>query len=178
MMIDLREPSPAYEATFFAGFSTLTSDTERYSWFYAGPSRYKEFRELPFSEYVEQLLYLNNHPPEGFVKGIIWWAFMGHTMVGRISLRKELNDTLRLVGGHIGYIVAPDYRGRGFATEMLRQVLRTSAARAIGKLLITCDEDNLASERTILKNGGIFDSIVDEADGGKRKKRFWINLYE
>jgi len=63
----------------------------------------------------------------------------------------------------------------GVASEMLRQLLETARAKSIRRLLITCDEDNVASERTIVKNGGAFESIVRNGDKPK-KKRFWIDL--
>lgn len=41
-------------------------------------------------------------------------------------------------------------------------------------MLITCDDDNTASEKTIIANGGVFERevIVD----GQAMKRFWITL--
>lgn len=43
----------------------------------------------------------------------------------------------------------------------------------IQKLLVTCDETNKASEKTILSNGGIFEKII-EVDGCNMK-RYWID---
>jgi predicted acetyltransferase len=175
-MIELKLPSPEHELSFHVGYSQIASDSERLAWYYCGESRFTEFRNLPFEQYVKRLLHLNEHPPEDFVKGIVWWAFEDQNMVGRISMRLELNDWLQIAGGHIGYIVAPQYRGRGVATEMLRQVLETPEARSIGNLLVTCDADNIASERTICKNGGLLENIVNLPNSSKQKKRFWINL--
>lgn len=44
----------------------------------------------------------------------------------------------------------------------------------IQKFLITCKVRNLASEKTILANGGVFDKIVD--GNGEEIKRFWITI--
>ena len=97
-------------------------------------------------------------------------------MVGRISIRHELNDFLQKVGGHSGYIVAPAWRNKGVATEMLRNLLLTPKAKEIGKLLLTCDETNLASERTIFKNGGKLTQLMDKGSHRPKKKHFWIDL--
>ena len=43
----------------------------------------------------------------------------------------------------------------------------------IHKMLMTCDEGNIASEKTILANGGIYEKTLD-VDGDKIK-RFWID---
>ena len=175
-MIELKPPSPEFELSFLEGYAQLTKDSEQQMWFYCGESRFKEFRELPFKDYVQRLLYLNEHPPKDFVQCKIWWAFEEGNMVGRIAIRLQLNEILSIAGGHIGYIVAPQYRGRGVATEMLRQVLQTPEARSIEKLLVTCDADNIASERTIRKNCGILENIIDLPNSTKKKMRFWIHL--
>ena len=113
--------------------------------------------------------------PEFFVRGITFWAIMDNEVVGRIGLRLELNEELEKLGGHIGYIVRPSYRRKGIATKMLALALETDYAKDIGKLLLTCDVDNEASERTIVKNGGVFYDIV-ELESRANKKRFWIKL--
>ena len=43
--------------------------------------------------------------------------------VGIFNLRHELNDALMEGAGHIGYGIAPEWRGRGYATEGLRLLL-------------------------------------------------------
>lgn len=73
-----------------------------------------------------------------------------------------------------GYSVRPSERGHGYAKEMLRQLLPKAGALGIQKFLITCKVGNLASEKTILANGGVFDKIVD--GNGEEIKRFWITI--
>ena len=97
-------------------------------------------------------------------------------MVGRIGLRHELNDFLETHGGHIGYIVRPSWRHKGIATNMLKQVLDTGISRSIGKLLLTCDEGNIASEKTILACGGQLQDILAYDPAKPGKKRYWINV--
>jgi predicted acetyltransferase len=86
-------------------------------------------------------------------------------------LRHSLNDFLRRLGGHIGYIVVPDHRGRGHATEMLRQGLDLARSMGLEKVLVTCDEGNVASRRTIEKCGGEYEKSNSgpEAPAGKRR---------
>ncbi len=45
----------------------------------------------------------------------------------------------------------------------------------IKQALVVCDEGNIASEKTILKNGGIPDFSFTEEDGNVIK-RFWIEI--
>ena len=105
------------------------------------------------------------------------FAFAGSTIVGRVSIRHSLNPYLERVGGHIGYVVVPEYRRRGCATVILRQSLQI-AHHTLGltRVLVTCDEDNTGSIRAIEKNGGVFESVVIESADETPKRRYWINL--
>ena len=94
-------------------------------------------------------------------------------IVGIIDLRHHINHPiLGTWGGHCGYTVRPSERGKGYAKEMLRQNIENAKALGIEKMLVTCDVENTASEKTILANGGVFENII-EVDGS-RMKRYWV----
>jgi predicted acetyltransferase len=176
MSLTLHRPSIAFEQTYLAGLDELDSDGDRSAWIYLGGAAAAVIPRTDFPSYVRRLLAREQSPAKGFVPDTVYWAIRGTEMVGRISLRHELNELLLRDGGHIGYIVRPSARRQGVATEMLRQILLTDRARAIGRLLLTCDEDNLASERSIRKNGGILENVIDLGAGEQRQKRFWITV--
>ena len=93
-------------------------------------------------------------------------------LVGRISIRHELNNWLATYGGHIGYAVVPAMRRRGYATEILRQGLVIARSHGIEQVLVTCDVDNTASAGVIESCGGVFESIA--AGDGVPKRRYWF----
>ena len=115
--------------------------------------------------------------PEGRVPSTVYMAVRGEDgkVVGMIDLRHHIDHpVLGLWGGHIGYSVRPSERRKGYAKEMLRLDLEKCRERGLKKVMITCNSENTASERTILANGGGFEKEI-EAEG-ERIKRYWINL--
>jgi predicted acetyltransferase len=56
--------------------------------------------------------------------------------------------------GPVGYVVCEWKRGRGFATEALRQLLPLIRAFGLRHVDLTTDPDNIASQKVITANGG------------------------
>ena len=68
----------------------------------------------------------------------------------------------------------PSERGKGYAKEMLRLNVQNAKAMGIDKLLVICDVNNKASEKTILANGGVYENTIDV--DGSQMKRYWITV--
>jgi predicted acetyltransferase len=111
--------------------------------------------------------------PERSVPATLLAATVEGELVGRVSVRHELNDWLAAYGGHIGYAVVPSQRRRGYAIKMLRQALVVARSMGIDEALLMCDENNIASARVIERCGGELDSVVVAQDGS-RLRRYWI----
>ena len=114
--------------------------------------------------------------PKGLVPSSTYLAVRekDNYIVGMIDIRHYLNEYLTQVGGHIGYGVRKTERNKGYAKQMLKLALEKCKELKIKKVLITCDEDNIASEKVILSTNAKLEDIrnVD----GENKKRFWIDL--
>ena len=97
-------------------------------------------------------------------------------IVGMLQIRHCLNGYLAKYGGHIGYSVAPGERRRGYASRMLAAALPKCRELGLDRVLITCSVGNEGSRRTILANGGSYESTVYEPDEKEDLERYWIVL--
>lgn len=130
-----------------------------------------------WSDYVQHLDRASRATalPVPWVPATFLLAFVGDDLVGRTSIRHQLNDSLLAVGGHIGYAVLPAFRLRGFATEILVQSLVIARSHDVQRVLVTCDDGNAASVGVIERCGGVLENIIDDPSGGSPKRRYWID---
>ena len=114
--------------------------------------------------------------PEGLIPSSTYLGVRekDNYIVGMIDIRHYLNEFLKQFGGNIGYSVRKNERNKGYAKQMLKLALEKCKDLKMKKALITCDEDNMTSEKVILSANAKFEDIrtVD----GKKYKRFWIEL--
>ena len=130
-----------------------------------------------FGPYLERVGKYKNPEtvPEGMVVATFFVAVVEGKIAGRISIRHDLNEWLALVGGHIGYGVAPEFRGQGVATFMLKYGLGFLADIGVDRCFISCLPHNDASRRTIESAGGEFAGLVAHPyEEGAEYRTYWI----
>ena len=122
-----------------------------------------------FAAYVAEKVAERDHveDPDWVLNTNLWWVD-GDEYVGRMSIRHELNEWLKEVGGHIGYDVRRSRRREGHATAMLAAALTIAHELGIEQALVTCDDDNVGSRLVIERNGGVLE------DSRKGKLRYWV----
>ena len=112
----------------------------------------------------------------GRVPAVLYLAFRKRDkkLIGIIQIRRILNEYLYNFGGHIGDSIRPSERNKGYSTKIIALALKEAKKLGIGNVLMTCNKDNLASARTIIKNGGKLENEVIEDN--KIVQRYWISL--
>ncbi len=96
-------------------------------------------------------------------------------LLGAVNIRHYLNASLLRSGGHIGDGVRPSERRKGCATEMIRLALIECRKLGIDRVLMTCEKDNVASAKTIVRNGGVLENEFVNSEG-QVEQRYWIAL--
>ena len=103
--------------------------------------------------------------------------------IGRIDLRVGNTNHIVMYGGHIGYGVIPEYRGRRYAARAFRLLLPLARRHGLKTLWITCNPDNLASRGTCDLAGARLVEIVDlpedtdmYQEGERQKCRYRLDL--
>ena len=96
------------------------------------------------------------------------------TIIGSLDFRHEINEQLLVHGGHIGYGVRPTRRREGNCSIMLKTFIEMIKDKNISRVLLTCDESNTGSIKTIEKCKGILENTIEI--NGKRVRMYWIGI--
>lgn len=168
--VHLAKPSEELRDAYFSFYEEWKNSGERIvPWVVEkDPSDFEAYLN-----YLREEESADNLPPGWVANSTYWLVNEEGRIAGAVNIRHDLNEKLRNSGGHIGYGVRPSERRKGYATAILAKALEKTKELGIARVLVVCDRGNTASEKTILKNGGVLESEFTESDGNV-VRRFWI----
>ncbi len=174
----LIQPSIAFESEYLSMAKEFWANE---SWV-AGEKRFQNDRDLienSFSAYICRLDEANQSIgfKPGHVPSTTFWLVANDTqIIGESRLRHWLTTSLEHEGGHIGYVIRPSERRKGYGTCILALTLEKARDLGLSRVLLTCDTDNIGSARIIEQNGGKLESQEISNSSGKPISRYWIDL--
>jgi len=150
--LSLRWPREDEEEAFLRAHRATSPDVPTFLHSYQEGMVFRRYLEV----LREQELGINLPSPQ-HVPSTFLFAFVGSRIVGRTSIRHRLNKSLEREGGHIGYVVVSEFRRQGYASAILRLALPIAREKSgTDRILVTCDDDNIGSIKTIESNGASF----------------------
>lgn len=185
--IDLREPTTDLHQSFMQSTAEWNGEeqdgasmffADKYGWDLADHTDFERWVKL-----LNDLAKPEFTPAPGFVSQSTLWVVENGKYLGAVSLRHDLGTGyLAEVGGHIGYGIRPSARRRGLAKLALAGSLEQARSLGLPKVLITCNDSNIGSARTIESCGGVLESIKPQSEVGpifgspEDVRRYWITL--
>jgi len=163
----LSRPHIQYKESFIAAAREFEREGRRPPWSYTA-------LEAHFDEYVDTVSKNASDPMPGLVPQTTYWLIVDKQYAGTIDIRHRLTPSLRKFGGHIGYQIRPSFRKKGYGALQLKLCLPLVWKLGIERALITCDDDNIGSQKIIEANGGI---LQDKVDNGRSSltRRYWVD---
>jgi len=163
----LRRPQQRFKASYIEGVWEFIREERTVSW-------HPAILRRRFDEYLRVLQQAETDPLAGMVPASRFWLIgAGNRYLGDVDVRHHLNEALQRYGGHIGYKIRPSQRRKGYGKLICRLGIEEARKLGIGDILITCDDDNIASCKVIEANGGRLQDKIDN-DQAVLTRRYWI----
>lgn len=128
-----------------------------------------------YEEWLDEIRYLEFNSDSSKVSASTFFMVDDNDfIIGMVNIRHTLNDKLLFHGGNIGYSIRPTERGKGYAKIALFLALKECFSLGLTRVLITAEDNNVPSYRTIEALGGVMENKV--LDDGKYFRRYWIDV--
>ncbi|MDF1617979.1 GNAT family N-acetyltransferase [Petrocella sp. FN5] len=169
--IKLTKPSLLYQSTFL----DFVKDVKE-----SGYESYTHYvkAEKNFSEFMNELIDMSEgvNIKKGWAPCSSYWLIDNNEeVIGVIRIRHRVdNDSLEMAG-HIGYEIKSSKRKKGYGQRLLELGLMEARKIGLQKVLITCDEDNVASKRMIEKCKSKYKKSIFDEESGKNILQYEVD---
>ena len=123
----------------------------------------KRHLHKPYSDWIEPV-------PE-----TVLWLIKDHEFIGTLNIRHRLNWHLEKWGGHIGFIVRPSMRGKGYGKKLLQKAIPYIAHMGIERALLTIDPDDKGANKIVQFVGGKMQDTLPATDKFPSRNRYWLD---
>ena len=133
-----------------------------------------------FADLLRFLDLAYTRPVTGYVPEQTYWLVADEEVCGVLHFRHPLNAALLQFGGHVGYTIRPSRRQRGYGSLILQLGLMKiwQSEPDLQRVLLTCYENNPASQRIIERNSGRWEKTLQLPTHPSPTRYYWIERSE
>lgn len=165
--LELKPPNMIYMNSFLENINDYKTN---------GDSEYFNMYKAAIHNFEQYVTKLNNNAkgfdlPKGYIPSSTFWLVNeDNNVLGVVRIRHQAIP----LHGHIGYDIAPRYRGNGYGNKILELGLPLAKQLGINQVILNCESTNIRSQKVIkLNNGVLFKTIVED---GKVYNQFIIEI--
>lgn len=171
-MLELQFPNETHKEMY----EELCEEIETYPDEFIHPDNIYAFRWERYIQLLNSVRWDRDWTRENRVPSTALFWVNNWKIIWAIQIRHHINHpNLEYRWGHIGYGIRLSERKKWYATKMLWLALQEARKIGLEKVLITCNIDNIWSNKVIQKNGWVLERECLHEDG-TRFNRYWINL--
>lgn len=171
-MLKLVLPSEKYKKSFLEDY--LKHDEMQDEYGYTGIGKKEVSTKFPQFIKALKLQAKGEGLSKDMVPQTVYWLVEENKFIGKSSVRHKLTTYLKNYGGHIGYYIRPEQRGKGYGKQILRLTIKKARLLGIRNPIVACDITNLASKKVIESNKGQFLAKVKPGKNLPDKLRYKI----
>ena len=164
---------------YYGSISQYRDDFLKCNSRFDGCSSLENYEDIEKWDLNNKLFEQESTVPPGYSIGFQYLYIDNGEVIGMVNFRPKAMEHpyLSQYGGHIGYSIKPNRRGKGIGSKMLSDFLKICKDEYhLDRVLITCMAYNEGSRKVILNNGGVFESKVMYPPEKELLERYWITL--
>ncbi len=146
-------PDTRYKGSFIQAVKDRLITSEHPEWV---RSKMENFEE--HLGYIQKLK--EGKGAKGSTPQTIYWLVKGDKYLGEIHIRHRASGK---IPNHIYYDVAPRERNKGYGKLILKLGLEKAKELGLNKVILVCNQNNIASSKIIEANGGILREDVQNS---------------
>lgn len=165
--LELKPPHMIYMNSFLENVNDYKTN---------GGSEYFNMYKAAINNFEQYVNKLNNNAkgldlPKGYIPSSTFWLVNeANKVLGVVRIRHQAIP----LHGHIGYDIAPQYRGNGYGNKILELALPLANQLGINQVMLNCESNNIRSQKVIQSNNGVlFKTIVED---GRVYNQFIIEI--
>lgn len=144
--MELIKPNEKYLKSYLEGCEKMWGHIHD-NYIIHDPLDFDNWKTHIFSDYENNEKGLNL--PEGFIPHITYWIIENEQYIGSVDIRLGISEKLYEYGGICGLAIIPEKRGKVNGLKAAKLAFEKIKELNISPIILTCEEDNEPSKRTI-----------------------------